>query len=237
MNPGALLDGLEVVGFGGRVERDRTPAVRRPILRDVKSGRLVVDLSQSGDGWRTELGESFRDGDEIPGVATRFGPVPARSQDLVMIVDDRLLDPSHTQAESAEAGSVVERLLEWVASAEARSTELRCDRVEGKVIWCCGPGEWAELRSLLGATAERDVLDAASAANLGRLLAASWRLSRSARNARDLALAAAGMKEAGTEHWHLLVEHGLRGLSAEDREGLLDAARRRIAVYQLKVCP
>ena len=79
-------------------------------------------------------------------------------------------------------------------------------------------------KALIAEHVRSEVFEAARARDMPRLVSKSFWLSRAAVDDDDLLLAVAGLRQAGSTHWELVLDAGLPDATPRSRRERLEAA-------------
>jgi hypothetical protein len=226
------ISSLEVVGFHGRLGVDQTPARRAPVYADSK-GHLVRILEASPYGTegkhtlRIEVGSKQISEQTWASTGTRVSPPwPAKLGDHVVIVGDREINLAAELVAriNADTPKRVAAFLRWIITATDRSEELRCARVDGVVAWYTNADEIRGLYSQIAVSVRGEVVRCAQRGELRELASKSFWLSRAAVDDSDMFLAVAGLRHAGSPHWKMVLDAGVRTGSEKQRLEAVDEA-------------
>lgn len=232
--PDGTIPGLQVVGFHGRLGADQTPARRGPVFAD-DGGRhvRVIEAKRSPGGTcevTVEVGTKPISDHVWSTTGTRIDPPwPARLDEIIGVIGPRELEliestpilPPHQPSELAE-------FVHWIGTHTPRSDRLRCTCLGVMVAWSTSVPTFAGLQALIAEHVRPQVFTAARGRDMQRLISKSFWLSRAAVDDEDLLLAVAGLRQAGSRHWELVLDAGLPNATPESRRERLEVVAVRL---------
>lgn len=232
--PDETIPGLWVVGFHGRLGFDQTPTHCAPVFAD-DAVRLVriLEAKPNDDGScevRVEIGSRPISDYVWSTTGTRIDPPwPARLGEVIGVIGPREL-------ELIESGSIrppeqpgeLDEFFRWVGTHTGRSDRLRCARVGEMIAWSTRAPVFDGLQAVIAEHVRTQVFTAARGRDMQRLISKSFWLSRAAVDDEDLLLAVAGLRQAGSRHWELVLDAGLPNATPESRRERLEVVAVRL---------
>lgn len=222
-----IIPELRVVGFHGQLGIDQTPALRAPVFADMGRLARVVEASPDGaSGYLLTVDVASKPiSEEVwSTTGTRIDPPwPAQLGDVVVIIGRRESEVIDALLADSATPPKVANFLRWIGTNIDRSDQLRCTRVGELVAWYTSVSAIKALRRLIADQVRTQVIDAARQGDMTRLMSKSFWLSRAAVEVDDLVLAVAGLRQAESPYWELVLDSGITTGTKNSRREQVDA--------------